>query len=175
MTQVPDGAVSVSPDQMDYMLRRMVDRFLTKDGNEIMQFHANVHIVLTGDDGTVKADFWHHNLIVTAGRREFLKASSASYLNQFAYIAIGTGATAAVIGDTTLGTEVARSTVITPTNPNADTLQFVFSFAAGVGTGTITEYGLLNAASVGVLLSRLVSGTITKAAGDTLQVTYQLT
>lgn len=142
---------------------------------KVVQLRANVFIELRGPGGELKERHEYRNLICTAGKQQILAASSAKYLNQFAYLAIGSGSTPAVIGDTTLQTELARSSVITPTNPDANTLQFVAAFGAGVGTGTIAEYGLLSASSGGYLLSHLVSGTITKGASDSLTVTYQIT
>jgi hypothetical protein len=132
-------------------------------------------MVLTGPDGEIKEERRFHNLITTAGKRKLLLAASANQLNAFGYCAIGTGTTAANTADTTLGTEVARSSVITPTNPDSDHLQFQATFAAGTGTGAITESGLFDAASVGTLLCRQVFSVINKGAGDSLQITWSLT
>lgn len=142
---------------------------------DVVKFDTNVHIVLTGPDGKVKEERRFHNLITTAGKRKLLLASSANQLNAFAYCAIGTSSTAANAADTTLGTEIARSSVITPTNsPDADHLQFQTTFAAGTGTGTIVESGLLDAASAGTLLCHQVFGAITKGSGDSLQITWSI-
>lgn len=142
---------------------------------DVLKLDTNVHMVLIGPDGQIKDERRYHNLITTAGKRKLLLASSANQINAFAYCAIGTSTTAANSADTTLGTEVARSSVITPTNPNSDTLQFQTTFAAGTGTGTIVESGLLDASSAGTLLCHQVFGAITKAAGDSLQITWSIT
>lgn len=142
---------------------------------ESLPLHPNMHLELRGPDGELKEDRWEHNLICTAGLNQILEASGAQYVNGFAYCAIGTGATAASASDTALQTEIARTTVITPTNPSAGELQFVATYAPGVGTGAITESGLLSAASVGYLLCHQVFSVINKGAGDTLTVTWQIT
>lgn len=142
---------------------------------DIVKFGVNARVELRGPDGELKAVREIHNVICTAGKQQILKASSAKYLNQFAYLAIGTSSTSPAAGDTTLGAEVARSSIITPTNPDSNTLQFVATFAAGVGTGAIQECGLLDASSVGNLLSHLTFSVINKGASDSLTVTYQIT
>ena len=136
---------------------------------------CNVGVVLLGPDGMEKDRREVHNLVVTAGKNKILLLAAAAQVNSFAYCAIGTGAVAAAITDTALGAEVARSAVITPTNPAANTLQFQNTFAAGVGTGAITEAGLLDLAAVGVLFVRQVFSVINKGAADTLQVTWSIT
>lgn len=91
-----------------------------------------------------------------------------------AYTSGGTVSVVVALTDTQLFSQLAISSVITPTNPNSATLQDQYTFAAGTGTGAVTEYGLLDAASSGNLLSHLSASVINKGSGDTLQVTYQL-
>lgn len=90
------------------------------------------------------------------------------------YIAIGTGSTAAAAADTDMETEVARARG-TLSQPDAYTDRCVYTFAAGTGTGTITEAGRLNDASGGTLMGRQVFSGISKGAGDSLQITYDFT
>jgi hypothetical protein len=52
---------------------------------------------------------------------------------------------------------------------------YVATFAAGSGTGTLVEAGILNANTSGTLMARLTYGAVTKAAGDSLTVTWTLT
>lgn len=167
--------MEMTPEQVASLLETLAEQARDGAGNEVLRFRTNVRLELRGPDGEVKDTRELHNVICTTGKQQVLKASSAETLSQFAYCAIGTGTTAAAATDTALQTEVARSTIITPTNPNANTLQFVATFAAGVGTGAITESGLLDAASVGNLLAHQVFGAVNKAAGDSLTVTWQIT
>ena len=156
-------------------LKRLAQQVEDGATNEVLKLHTNIRIELRGPDGNLKDEREIHNLICTIGKQQILKASAAKYLNQFAYCGIGTGTNAAAIGDTILQTEVSRSAVITPTNPDANTLQFVATFGAGVGTGAITESGLLDAAAAGNLLARQVFAVVNKGAGDTLTMTWSLT
>lgn len=160
-------------------LQAELERLLSKvrDGvdTQVLKLNCNVTIELRDEAGNVKDFRELHNLICTTGKNEVLKATGATYVNQFAYCAIGTGSVAAAITDTALGTEVARSAVITPTNPTAPVLQFSTTFAAGTGTGAITESGLFQTAvSGGIILARQVFSAVNKAAGDAMTIVWQL-
>lgn len=122
------------------------------------------------------------NLVTNAGF-----AGIASRINgagseaAFTYIAVGTGTTAAAVGNTTLETETAASGLsrvaatasrVTTTQTN-DTAQLVTTFTV-TGTVAVTESGVLNASSSGVLLCRQVFSAINVVNGDSLQVTWKV-
>lgn len=155
-------------------MQRLLHDIEAGQGAESMILHQNLNLVLRDGDGKIKQEQTLHNLITTAGKNQLLNSTTGFSIKTFQYIAIGTGATAAAIGDTTLLTEVARS-ISTISNPTANTYQAQFTFAAGTGTGAITEAGLLDAASVGNLLAHQVFSVINKLAADTLQITWSIT
>lgn len=141
------------------------------DGSTDLKY--NYHVQLWDADGNLKDERIGHNTICTTGKDKLLAVSSPETVSQFAYLAIGTSSTAATSADTTIGAEVARSAVITPTF-TSHTISFAATFAAGTGTGTIQECGLLDAASAGNLLSHIVFGAITKGSSDSLTVTVSI-
>lgn len=121
-----------------------------------------------------------HNLITNAGF-----AGVASRINgsggeaAFTYIAVGTGATAADVSDTTLQTEITDSglarvaatasrVTVDVTNDGAR-LTTTFSVS---GTKAVTESGVLNAGSSGTLLARQVFSAVNVVNGDSLAVTW---
>lgn len=133
-------------------------------------------------NGVVIATREIKNLIVSAG-----KAGVASRINgsgaeaAFTYIALGTGASGPVAGDTTLGTEIttnggqranATASRVTTAVTN-DTAQLLNTFSF-TGSFAITEAGILNAAAAGTLLCRQVFSAVNVANGDSLQVTYKV-
>ncbi len=139
---------------------------------------GNWDMTLTGPDGAVKEQVSGQNVIVENGK-EFL----ASFLNSAAtaastflmrYIAIGTDATAEASSNTALGAEVSRHTG-TVTYTSGALYEVVATFAAGSGTGAITEYGLFSANAGGTMFSRDTEDTISKGASDTLTVTTKVT
>ena len=94
------------------------------------------------------------NLVVTAGKG-YVADRMANNSTVIGYMAIGTGSTAAAAGNTALGSESAR-TALTSTNVSGAVVTYVDTFAAGTGTGAITEAGLLTASSGGTMLARTV-------------------
>jgi hypothetical protein len=90
-------------------------------------------------------------------------------------IAIGTGTNAAAAGDTTLQTEVARS-AFGSSSTVANVATMTSTFAAGTGTGAITEAGVFsNATSGGTMMSRVVFSVINKGSLDSLSITWTIT
>ena len=103
----------------------------------------NVEIVLRGPDGKVKQQEKCHNLITTVGRNAIVeRLDSSPGTSQPTHMAIGTGATAAAAGDTTLQTELDRN-ALTSNTSSTNVLTMVGDWAAGDGTGAITEAGVL--------------------------------
>ena len=123
--------------------------------------------------GNVKETRELENLVVDTGL-----AYIASRMNAtpaiMSHMAIGTGTSAAASGNTTLGTEAAR-VALTSTTVTANAVAYVCSFAAGTGTGAITEAGILNGASGSTLLCRTVFSVVNKGASDSMTITWTVT
>jgi len=133
---------------------------------------------LYGPDGNLKDVQSGDNVVTTVGKDAlavFLNSAAAA-ASQFTvkYIAIGTGVTTETAGDTALNTEVIRTTG-TVSYITSQIYQIKATFATGSGVGAITEYGLFNSSSVGVMYARYTKSVINKGAGDTLTVTAQIT
>ncbi len=119
-----------------------------------------------------------NNVVCTNGK-EFLasflySATLAAATFTCKYIAIGTNATAEAAADTTLGTELTRTTG-TASYVSNQIFQVTATFASGVGTGAIVEYGLLSSATAGTMLSRDTESVVNKGANDTLTAIVRLT
>ena len=125
------------------------------------------------------------NALMNLGFKEvaglFCSDQSGSY-TAFDYIAVGTGTTAATATDTTLATEetqngltrAAGTGTLVTVNVTDDTAQFLKSFSV-TGSVAVTESGVLNASSAGILLCRQTFSAINVANGDTLQITWKVT
>lgn len=135
----------------------------------------NVKIELRGPDGKVKETKELHNLVTTVGKNAIADQLLASpSIGKPTHMAVGTGTNAAAAGDTALQTELDRNAFTSKTRSN-NVVTMVGDWAAGDGTGAITEAGLFNAASTGDLYARAVFSAINKGASDTLKITWQLT
>lgn len=135
----------------------------------------NVEIVLCDAEGNVKQKETAHNLIVTTGVNAIVDRLLASpTLGVPTHMAIGTGTTAVAAGNTALVTELDRN-ALTSKNRSGAVLTMVGTWAAGDGTGAITEAGIFDASSTGNLHSRVVFSVVNKAAGDSLTITWTWT
>lgn len=116
------------------------------------------------------------NLIVDDGFDFICDAiGEPSRPNLMAYIAVGTDDTAAAVTDTTLGSELDRNAATYAHTSGTKVFTMTATFAAGDATGAITEAGVLNAASSGILLDRLVFDVINKGALDELEIEFTFT
>ncbi len=131
---------------------------------------------LVGPGGNVTTRRRFKNLIVNGGLdqakdRLFNPATTA---DPFGFLAIGTGAVPETPADTMLGTEAARDAVnYTPGGVGVCTVDC--TFAAGVGTGAITEVGLFDDAATGNLFNRKTFAAIAKTAADALKASCTIT
>ena len=143
---------------------------------ETLQAKGQLKVVLTGPDGKVKTEQLLKNLVVDTGLNFIVSRMKDATAGVMSHMTVGTGTTPAAAGDTTLEAEIAGArTALTSTTVAANQVTYVSSFSAGVGTGAITEAGVLNAASGGTLLCRTVFPVVNKQAGDSMTITWAVT
>lgn len=128
-----------------------------------LQIHINDELVRDID-----------NLVVTAGKNFVASRIVGTSSDVMSHMAIGSGTTAAAAGNTALGTELGRVSLTSGTASSA-VVTYVATFAAGTGTGAVTEAGLLNASSSGTMLARTVFSVVNKGANDSMTVTWTVT
>lgn len=121
-------------------------------------------------------------MITSAG-----KAGVASRINgsgseaAFTYLELGTGTTAAAVGNTALETPITDSGLAraaatctrTTTSVANDTAKLDYTWTAS-GSKAITECGAFNAASSGTLLARNVFSAVNVVSGDSFQAVYSI-
>lgn len=92
------------------------------------------------------------------------------------WIAVGTSTTVFAATQAALVTELSRQAASYAHTTGTKVVTFSTTFAAGVATGTLTEAGVFNQATLGgTMLDRVVFTGIAKAAGDTLTQTFTFT
>ena len=114
------------------------------------------------------------NLVVTDGKEFVASRMKDATSTAMSHMAIGTGSTAAAAGDSALGSQSARVALTSTTVTNAE-VAYVATFAAGTGTGAITEAGLFNASTGGTMLCRTVFSVVNKGASDSMTITWTVT
>lgn len=113
------------------------------------------------------------NLVVSVGKNYIASRMASNTANIMSHMAVGTGTGAAAIGNTLLGTEIAR-VALTSTTPSNNTVTYVASYPAGTGTGALTEAGVFNGGVAGanVMLCRTVFSAVNKTASDAVTITW---
>jgi hypothetical protein len=141
-----------------------------------LRVNGELRIVITDRAGRVQCDLVT-NLVVATGRNHIADQMSGKSDGQMSHMALGTSTTAADYSDTALGVEIAR-VAVTPAQgsaPNLNQVVYVGDFPPGTGTGVITEAGIFNAGSSGVMLCRSVFNAKDKGASDSMTITWTLT
>lgn len=143
---------------------------------ENLKASGQLHVVLTGPDGQVKEDHLLKNLVVDTGLNFIVNRMKDANATVMSHMTLGTGTTAPAAGNLTLETEIAGARVaLTSTNVTSNQITYIASFAAGVGTGAVTESGIFNASTSGTMLCRTVFPVVNKQSGDSMTVTWTVT
>jgi hypothetical protein len=138
---------------------------------------GQLDIVLRDRRGRIKTRRKVRNLVTTVGKGVIANRMLAGpTLGAMSHMAVGTGATAPATGDTQLVAEVAGSrTALTSATNAANVTTYVTTFGPGIGTGSLQEAGLFNAASAGQMQNRSTYATIVKDPTDSLSITWTVT
>ena len=146
--------------------------------SESVKMRGDVHFLMKNEKGEVTLDRWHRNLVVTVGKNHIADQLADAGEAAMSHMAIGTGTTAAAAGDTALQTELDRNVLASKTQGiggEENKVTYSCEWPAGDGTGAITEAGIFNSASAGVMLCRSVFPVKNKGTGDSLTLTWVLT
>lgn len=128
-------------------------------------------VVLRDKFGRVKDSRIIHNTVEAAGKAGIADQILASpTLGKPTHMAIGTGTG----GTTSLTTELDRNALTSKTRSSA-VVTMQGDWAAGDGTGAITEAGVFDASSSGNMWLYNSFSVINKGASDTLSIVWTLT
>ena len=133
--------------------------------------------MLRGPDGKIKDERIIHNTVTELGDAHVADAMSDQAEGALGYIAVGTG-TGQGAASTGLATSLDRNALtstIQGVAGNDNDVIYVGNWAAGDGTGAITEAGILlgdNNTSMNYYADFAV---VTKGAADTLEITWTVT
>ena len=144
--------------------------------DETMRLHGAMTLIVSRANGDTET-IYRDNLIVNVGFDFIADAigKSASRPAVMGYIALGTGTTAAAATQSELVTELDRNAATYAHTAGAKTFTFTADFPAGDGTGAITEAGVFNAATAGIMLDRVVFPVVNKGADDSLTAVFTFT
>jgi hypothetical protein len=139
---------------------------------DTLKVEGNLVVVKTTGNGATETHEFK-NLVVSVGKTNIAARMAGNTAAVMSHMAVGTGSTAAIVGNTTLETEIARvGLTVGGGTPSANTVTYSATFPAGTGTGALTEAGVLNASSGGTMMCRTVFPVINKQAADTIAITW---
>lgn len=144
------------------------------NAQEYIKASGKLQIVLTDKDGNIKEQRDISNLVVTVGKNFIASRMVGATASVMSHMAVGSGTTAAAVGDTALGSELGRVALSSNTATDNVVTQTA-TFPAGTGTGAITEAGVFNAASAGTMLCRTVFAVVNKGVNDAMSITWTVT
>ena len=141
--------------------------------NESLKATGALAIHLLDLSGTIKESRHINNLVVTTGLEFCVARLASAAADVMSHMAIGSGTASAAAGDTALGSELSRVALTATVTGNS--IKYVGTWNAGVGTGSVSEAGVFNAASGGTMLCRSVFSALDKTADDSLQIEWTVT
>lgn len=141
---------------------------------ENLKMTGRLKIEVFNPDGSVKESREIDNLVVTAGKDFIASRMVGTASAVMSHMAVGTGTTSPVVGNTTLETEIARVALSSGT-ASGSVATYAATFNAGTGTGAITEAGIFNASSSGTMLCRTTFAVVNKGAADAMTITWTVT
>lgn len=141
---------------------------------------TDLKVIVTGelldDDGNLKQKFVKHNLITNAGYNFLADCFGAtSRPSPMNYIAVGTGTTAPALTQTALVKQLSRKSATYNHTANTTSLTLSTTFYAGEATGALTEAGIFNASSGGIMFDRITFPVINKQDLDIVIITFTIT
>lgn len=148
---------------------------------ELVKATGALDIVIRDENGNIKEERHVPNLVVTVGKAWIagrLKDTATGHTipTQMTHMAVGSGTGTPADADTALGTELGRVALATSGGTvSSATVTYAATFPAGTGTGAVTEAGIFNASSSGVMVCRTKFDVVNKGASDSLSINWSVT
>lgn len=140
---------------------------------ESVSLRGNLNIVVYDGSNNVKDVRDVKNLVVASGKNYIANRMTANANAIMSHMAIGSGNTTPTTSDTALVTEVARVS-LDSTTLTGNTVTYVTTYGAGVGTGPLTEAGIFNDPTAGTMLCRTRFDVVNKGNSDVVVITWNV-
>lgn len=141
---------------------------------ESIAVKGNLKIDLFDENQNIKDTRYLKNLVVATGKAHIVARMTSNTTAVMSHMAIGSANVNPTTSDTALGTESAR-VGLASANVVSNTVTYIASYGAGVGTGPITEAGVFNDAAAGTMLCRTRFDVVNKGAADIIVITWNVT
>jgi hypothetical protein len=142
---------------------------------------GHVEIVVTDKQGKIKETRSVKNLVMTVGKAYIAQRMTSGSTQIMNTMAIGVGTTTPAATQTALSSEAGRvaTSSFSAGGTSGNEVTATATFPAGTGTGSITEAGIFNpssaGAAAGTMMCRTTFPVVSKAAGDSIAITWKVT
>lgn len=141
---------------------------------ESITVKGHLSVVLFDGQKNIKDTREVKNLVVASGKNYIANRMTSNANVIMSHMAIGSGNATPTTSDTTLGAEFERI-ALDSTTLTGNTITYVTTYSAGVGTGSITEAAIFNDPSAGTMLCRTRFDVVNKANTDIVVITWNVT
>lgn len=114
------------------------------------------------------------NLVVTDGKEWVIQRMNNAN-TVMTHMELGSGTNTAVAGDSALQTIISGSRTGLAATISGTNITYTCTFAAGTGTGAVTEAGIFDAATSGDMLARTKFAVVNKGVSDSMTITWTVT
>lgn len=114
------------------------------------------------------------NLVVSVGKQHVAERMVNDSEVKMSHMAIGSGQMTATATNTALVTELARAVLLSSIRSGAN-ITYTAVFGPGIGTGAVTEAGILNDSTAGTMLCRTTFPVISKDAAESIAISWTVT
>jgi len=142
--------------------------------NSDLKITGELEVTLLDEFGNIKHQDTYKNLVVTVGKNFIASRMKDATATAMTHMGIGSGTTAADVGQTALVTQISNRIALASTTVTNHQVAYAATFGAGVSSGAITEAGIFNASTAGTMLSRTVFNVVNKGASDTLNINWTI-
>ena len=143
--------------------------------NETLKITGEVTIDHIGPDGALIEQKIIKNLVVTSGKSWVASRIASAGGLAAGFLGVGAGSTAAAGGNTALETPLGARIASNGGIAAGAVTTYTTTIAAGISTGALTEAGLFDSITAGTMIARVTFGTLTKAGGDTVVISWAIT
>lgn len=142
--------------------------------NSDLKITGELEVTLLDEFGNIKHQDTYKNLVVTVGKNFIASRMKDATATAMTHMGIGSGTTAADVGQTALVTQISNRIALASTTVTNHQVAYAATFGAGVSSGAITEAGIFNASTAGTMLSRTVFNVVNKGASDILNINWTI-
>ena len=141
---------------------------------ENFKITGELAITVRDQAGRLKETIVVPNKVVTVGKEYTASRMIQNTPSVMTHMAIGTDNTLAAVENTALLAQTGRVT-LTSSSVSGTTITYTATFGPNVGTGAITEAGIFNASTGGIMLCRTTFSVVNKEANDSISISWVVT